>query len=149
MIKLNSPYIHAIFCDDVRTEIGGKLSLMGIYQGSLQISAAAFPVVIPKICAVVEARTPATSPLEKLHIKVLLDETILAEEDFSSDQLASLKSDDTSQYATAGIIFSIQPFVVSKSGILRVRAETADGEIGVGGIKVNLSSTENPLIAVV
>ena len=36
-----------IFCEDIRAEIGGKITLVGIYTGEL-ISQAPFPLVLPK-----------------------------------------------------------------------------------------------------
>ncbi len=38
-----------LFCDDVRQEVGGKLSAMGIYQGFMGISAD--EVLLPKLVA--------------------------------------------------------------------------------------------------
>lgn len=37
--------VHTILCDDVRQEIGGKFSLMGMFEG---ISASVFPVTHPR-----------------------------------------------------------------------------------------------------
>lgn len=141
MSKLNSRYIHAIFCDDVRTEIGGKLSLMGLYQGSVHLSAPALPIVMPKICVLVEARTPSTDPFQKLHIRVLFDENVLAEGDFAFDQLQAANTSEEINYITHGIIFTIQPFVIEREGVLRVRAETEHGEIKAGGIKIEPTVT--------
>src|SRR5437764_8652141 len=38
-----------IFCDDVRTEVGGKLSYIGIYKGFMGIHGI-FPITLPKFC---------------------------------------------------------------------------------------------------
>lgn len=40
--------LHTIFCDDVRNEVGGKLSLMGCYSGELSVPS--FPMTLPKLC---------------------------------------------------------------------------------------------------
>lgn len=40
-------YGYTIFCDDVRLEIGGKYSLMGVYSGVMYVSGT-FPVRLPK-----------------------------------------------------------------------------------------------------
>lgn len=39
----------SIFCDDVRHELNGKFSLMGIYTGDMYVPV--FPIALPKICA--------------------------------------------------------------------------------------------------
>jgi hypothetical protein len=43
--KLRPTLVHTIICDDVRQELGGKFSLMGLFE---TISAQAFPVVHPR-----------------------------------------------------------------------------------------------------
>ena len=38
----------AIFCDDIRHEVSGKVSLIGIYSGSMILHGGDFPFLIPK-----------------------------------------------------------------------------------------------------
>lgn len=45
-----------IFCDDLRHELNGKLSLMGIYSVDMYVPD--FPVTIPKICSFFELHLP-------------------------------------------------------------------------------------------
>jgi hypothetical protein len=40
---------YTIFCDDIRQEIGNKLSFIGIYTGLMQIHVP-FPVTLPRLC---------------------------------------------------------------------------------------------------
>lgn len=42
---------HVILCDDVRNEVGNKLSLMGIYGPELWVGR--LPVAMPRLCIVV------------------------------------------------------------------------------------------------
>lgn len=46
----------SIFCDDIRHEQNGKISLMGIYNGEMYVPA--FPITLPKICSYFELRVP-------------------------------------------------------------------------------------------
>lgn len=143
MSKLNSRYIHATFCDDVRNELGGKLSLMGIYQSAMHINSASLPVVLPKICVVIEARAPSNAPFKQLHLRIFLDDKLLVEGGFSPDQLKPSTNSDMITYTTHGLIVAIQPFSVETEGFLRVRAETEDGEIKVGSLKLILNSNDS------
>jgi hypothetical protein len=43
--KTRPTLLHTILCDDVRQEVGGKFSLMGLFEG---ISAPLFPVTHPR-----------------------------------------------------------------------------------------------------
>ncbi|AJR24538.1 hypothetical protein [Sphingobium sp. YBL2] len=46
-----TPGGYAIFCDDIREELGGKISLMGIYTGELLLqNIVPLPVNLPQIC---------------------------------------------------------------------------------------------------
>jgi len=42
----------SIFCDDIRHEINGKISLMGIYTGDMYVPN--FPITLTKICSFFE-----------------------------------------------------------------------------------------------
>ena len=46
----------AIFADDIRHEINGKISLMGIYRETMYVPV--FPITIQKICSYFELRIP-------------------------------------------------------------------------------------------
>ncbi len=51
METLSAPdaFGHTTFCDDIRMEINGKLTLVGCYSTELHVHSS-FPVVIPKLC---------------------------------------------------------------------------------------------------
>ena len=46
MYKPNFMYLH--ICDDVRNEVGGKISMMGIYEKTLIVPSV--PFIFPKLC---------------------------------------------------------------------------------------------------
>ena len=145
MSEINPRYIHAIFCDDVRHEVGGKLSLMGIYQGSMNLTVQTLPVVLPRICAVITATTPIVEPFEKLEIKVLYGETVLSESVTPVEELSNTNmppKSDLEKYNIHGTVFMMHPFVVERSDILRVRAYTERGEVKVGGIQINITQVD-------
>lgn len=65
-ITPSTPYGHTIFCDDVRQEIGGKTSLMGIYKGTLVVQGPA-PVTLPRLClhsTFIERPDESNEPIE-------------------------------------------------------------------------------------
>jgi hypothetical protein len=53
MNKIKPTLVHTILCDDVRQEVGGKFSLMGLFE---TIHAAVFPAVHPRFAVVNEWR---------------------------------------------------------------------------------------------
>ena len=40
-----------IICDDIRTEVGNKISMMGVYQKDIFVPK--FPFILPKLCFVI------------------------------------------------------------------------------------------------
>jgi hypothetical protein len=49
--KIRPSLVHTIICDDVRQELGGKFSLMGLFE---TISAQTYPVIHPRFAVVNE-----------------------------------------------------------------------------------------------
>lgn len=136
--------VTATFCDDIRHEIGNKMSLMGCYQSELFV--ASTPTILPKFCIFATAHTPKNRSFKSLVFKVMLDNTIeLAKFEVPGEGLTgsdqTSDSNSTRMAVSAAIMFS--PFNVEKPTILRVNAITEEGEI-VGPriqIKVNADST--------
>lgn len=72
--------VFAIYCDDVRQEAGGKISLMGLYRGSMLLPQ--FPFTIRQLFAVVILScTPEEYP-KHLTIRLTLDSNLLTSMDF-------------------------------------------------------------------
>jgi len=61
------PFGITIFCDDIRNEIGGKISMIGCYTGDMLISAVP-PVAIPILCGVVHIRLPVDSDFKEFKV---------------------------------------------------------------------------------
>ena len=57
-------YAHAIFCDDIRQEVSGKTTMVGIYTG--QLVASEIPCVLPKICIALSLVTPIGRNFEEI-----------------------------------------------------------------------------------
>ncbi len=70
-------HLQTIFCDDIRHELGGKLSCIGVYSGRLIVPD--FPVALPKLCVAVCALTSAERPFGDLVLRVLKDDEVLTE----------------------------------------------------------------------
>ncbi len=53
---------HGLYCDDIRHEVGGKLSLIGCYSGDMLVHT--FPITLPKLCIHFALATPIEKPFE-------------------------------------------------------------------------------------
>lgn len=130
MKKTTDRILTAIFCDDIRHEVGNKMSFMGCYQRELFVPAV--PTELSKLCIFATALTPIARPFKSLIFRVVSDESVeLARLDISAEAFASLPDvqDETAtrkQVSTA-LIFS--PFIIEKPTSLRLMADTEEGEI--------------------
>jgi hypothetical protein len=126
----NDRFLTAIFCDDIRQEMGNKLSFMGCYQGELIVPMA--PVALSKLCVFASILTPKEKPIKSLTLRIVQDDDIeLARMDITGEGLseASQIIDETStrKIISTAIVFS--PFAIEKNTTLRLKATTEEGEI--------------------
>ncbi|WP_115530629.1 DUF6941 family protein [Xanthomonas campestris] len=127
-------YLSGFFCDDIRHEIDGKITLVGCYGPEMQVSG--FPVVLNKLCAHVTISTPGSNPFPELRVAVLKDDDVLAEGVVSSEMANSMRelAEKSAEDAGSGSIkvnvdFSMAPLTIDKACVLRVRAYCQDETI--------------------
>lgn len=125
---MNDRFFTALFCDDVRQEIGNKLTLVGCYSGQLQL--ATIPATLPKLCVHITAATPRDNPFKQLTILVYKDDQELAKLEIPSDELAKASESIPGEGGRIGIIsvLAFSPIQFEKPCILSVHAITEEGE---------------------
>lgn len=151
---MNERRIEVVYCDDIRTEVGNKNSLMGVYQGNLFIDA--MPVILPKLCAWVNVVTPRATPFQCLRIRVLLDDVPLLDTGDVIDPDNSLPLPETEDVApgdegapqllAANFIIALTPFQIERQSALVVVAETEQGELKSRRLRIRLAppSSDQP-----
>lgn len=130
MKKNADRYLSVIFCDDIRHEVGNKMSLIGCYQGELMVETA--PTALPKLCALIAATTPKDKPYKTLTIRVMKDDAELARLEIPEAGLTEVAQNNIDATATRKSISTalmFAPFVVDKPSVLRVLATTEEGEM--------------------
>lgn len=130
-------FFTTIFCDDMRFEMGGKRSLMGIY--SAQLIVPSIPVVLPKLCVVAIVHTPLDRPFQKLLMRILMDGDVIAEMAVDPATLEDIRAgakkreeeppSGDNRMIVAHIAANIAPFPIEKEFRLRVRVHTEDEEL--------------------
>lgn len=81
-----SRHSYVQFCDDIRFELGGKTSLIGVYGGELLVKS--FPTSLPKLCVAAFMATPVDEPLETLTMQIAINDKVYSEAQIPADQLA-------------------------------------------------------------
>lgn len=122
-------HVEVTYCDDIREEIGNKVSYMGIYSGELFVPST--PIVLPKLCIAVKVVTEMSDPFKGLEVRVLKGED--EAELLSTGQIPG--PTDTSQFKegstlmVAQMAFMLAPFEIDGETILRVRVNTEREEL--------------------
>ncbi len=130
MKKNSDRFLTATFCDDIRHEMGNKLSLMGCYQGELIVPE--IPIVLPKLCVYASAWTPKDRPFKSLTLRVIQgDENELARLELPTlplDEGVRIQ-DATATRNTVSTAIAFSPFSIEKPTSIRLLATTEEGEI--------------------
>ncbi|KAB2843437.1 MAG: hypothetical protein F9K47_06940 [Burkholderiales bacterium] len=135
-------YLQTVFCDDIRHEVAGKLSYIGVYGPQLFVPS--FPITLPKLCLTVRVVTPAAQPFRVLTFRILKGDTQLAEATLEDADLASVAdaigSSSTDEHANRmqvlEAIFVFSPFLIDEPCSLRVQATTEAGDLRGLGLKI-------------
>lgn len=121
----------AIYCDDIRQEVSGKLTVVGMYPLGTPVR---FPpqggALLPKLCVIGYIRTPQERPLKSLVCELRLDDQVMHRVDLPPE---ALTAQDTmrprSNAFTAQIIMEFGNMVVPREGVLRFVAIADDTEV--------------------
>lgn len=133
---ISEPSLRVMFCDDVRQEVGNKLSYLGVYGGNLVVPA--FPTNLVKLCCVFSLLLPSKAPPKSVTFKLLRDEEVIFETDLPADHIKSLESlaasgSDSRAIAT-GTVAQFVSFPVTHACALKARAIVDGKEIPGGGL---------------
>jgi hypothetical protein len=150
MFDFNEPVGFTIFCDDIRQEIGGKISLIGIYYGIMYIHGP-FPATLPKFGFHITIFEPAELASKRdFPIQVGI---FLPGDDEHESSLSLSVSHDPKQAKTvlddfpspptgegpllARIPLSqiVSPFIIREPGLIRVRAKYKDDDLRLGTLR--------------
>jgi hypothetical protein len=120
-------FLLGLYCDDIRNEVGNKLTLVGCYDADLLLNM--FPTILPKFAVYARAYTPAGKPFQKLILRLRQNEDLLGELEFPAAQLAADVATDrpNSRWAIIQAVMFISPLLIQSSGFLCLEAETEEG----------------------
>lgn len=123
------------FCDDIRSEVGNKTSLMGVYSGDMFVPQ--IPIVLPKLCATVFCRTKCGNEIISLSISVssrqrgVITEASVDEATIQKLQArvhADESTDDPFEWINIGMNLTMSPFPIEAEDMLSV-VVVANGEV--------------------
>jgi hypothetical protein len=145
------PYGVSYFCDDIRFEQQNKFSLIGCYGPELILFQKP-PVVLPKLCILVQIRTaPERYPAIKIIVyppgreePLFLHEQEEEKQDFQiSKEIQDTKEEIQPQRAIL-VPLMFAPFIIENSGFIRVRLHYGPEIIRIGALQIKYQ--EQPVI---
>ncbi|UOA32555.1 hypothetical protein DSM110093_02355 [Sulfitobacter sp. DSM 110093] len=145
------PYGTTIFCDDIRHEINGKLTLVGCYSSEMNFNGPP-PGLLPSFAALVNIRIPTALPFKSLKLRVLKEEgdevseilaaEVEAEEEKIEDIVGgSQEGEPEERLISMTFPCHWSPLPMANTGFIKVRAYLDGGkEIRLGALKINFAS---------
>ena len=126
------------FCDDIRREVGNKLTFVGCYADDLLVGA--LPVTLPQLAVQMKAITPIDRRFEKLTLRACLNSTVLGEIEVPKSALcADLPPRKAmSRWAWVSSVMIIAPLHLAEECELRVEGETEEGILAGTVLRVGL-----------
>lgn len=125
-----SRYAYTTFCDDIRHEVNGKVSLMGTFGGALFIPVA--PALIPKLCCIISVHSDIDAPISQLKVTgSFLGKTIFSSEVDDAglkEMYAAAPPVENRKSFTAQLMIALAPFSMESFGKIDIEI-LADGEI--------------------
>lgn len=147
IINPSAPSGYAIFCDDIRQEITGKTTLVGVYNGHLIVTGS-LPIILPQICAAITLRLAPPEARIRPIVKIFRsdqDEPLFV---FEADiepvepQLLPLKlphlEQDAVTFMQMGVTAQMQSLVINEPCALKVRAYIGDDEVRLGSLQISV-----------
>jgi len=137
---MSEPYGYTIFCDDIREEVGSKLSFMGTYNGSMSVQSAT-PVALPKLALAMTLVLPGGMDVKKVEFAVKRETDGQEEEEiFRANLQEDVPTVAADRIMRVGMNFQMTPFLVNGSFLLKARAYVDGAEIKLGTMQVELVS---------
>jgi hypothetical protein len=139
------PHGFTIFSDDIRQEVGGKVTLVGVYNGVLLTNA--FPLMLPKFCFSTRYREPIMDKrADTIEFKMFIDdndgEKVLFHNNIVvSDLNPNIVSDknqelDATTFWELVVNGAISPLLIGGPSKIRMRAYRDEKEHRLGALIV-------------
>ncbi|MCA3697779.1 hypothetical protein [Aquidulcibacter sp.] len=137
VIQPRLPSGYTFFCDDIRFEMSGKVSLIGIYSAVMLVKE--FPTILPQLWASIYfLQSPnETRPLSlRLLLEVNGEDRILQEAKIEHPNSLPPGETEGFQMAQMNLQLQMPHFQILEEGRLKVRAYLDDDEIRLGALDI-------------
>jgi hypothetical protein len=140
---------YTIFCDDIRREVGGKLTLVGIYRSEMVIPAD-LPIVLPKLGLAILVQALTKAPLNKFKLLIYLpgdteSPSLTAELVARQQSMRSFETTEDKDVAATFTELLLSPVEIKQEGHISARIEIEGKIFPIGSLRVRKrKSDESP-----
>lgn len=131
-------FMWGMFCDDIRQELTGKLTIVGCYSGEMFVPS--FPFKVPKICVHFQIVTSKDRPFQFINVRLKKSSEVMVEVALEPqlNKRAGRGADDS--YSRHMFMGALEiPFLeFTEECILELSAETEEGVIVGPKLRVKL-----------
>jgi len=146
-MTMESRVVLAQFFDDVRQEVGNKLSLIGCYTGGEMVFEK-LPAIAPKLFAYITAIAPLDQPFEKLCIRASINGDMLGTLEVPPEQLNPSTHPQIARPGASrffiNVVMAFSPLHFPEQCTLTIVAETERGEVQAGSLFVHAKEQASP-----
>jgi hypothetical protein len=149
---MTNPRVAAcLFCDDIRHEVGNKISLVGVYGGDM-IFPMAPPTLLPKFCAMVMVISDVDDRVTQASIRIVIPsigpeghETLKIE----IPQTGPVVNADGAIKITFRTFVQLGPIPLTKEGFIEVWVDTGREEMRAGRLRISFTGAPSDETSVV
>lgn len=141
-------HAHVDYCDDIRQEIGGKITLVGIYSGKCLLQS--IPGVLPKLCIALSMVTPKVDPFRSIQVSAVFAGAEVVRIELDESQIQNIMAanpsiDPTERKAmTLTLMGVISPFSVPSAGRLKINVTADDRDLYCEHLEIDIAPPEAP-----
>lgn len=151
---MSGNYGTTIFCDDIREEVGGKKTYVGIYLQDMIVHSE-FPVVIPQFSIAVTYVEPIESDILPVKVSIFIpdengDDASAFDVDLPEDRgprLGTLDGDTAVTQRVNSLFFKVSPLILTTEGRIKVRAYRGGEEMRLGSLRIRKATAEEAALS--
>lgn len=140
-------YVHVTYCDDIRQEVGGKITLVGIYSGQCLVPA--IPYVLAKLCVVINIAATRKEPITSAIVTGAYAGIEVFNMSLDAEQIAqimapSYEARPDGENMMLMFMGVISPFHVHAIGKLTLKVVANGEEISCEGLDISTAPLDLP-----
>lgn len=137
---LENSNLYCIFCEDIRSEVDGKSSIVGWFSDGTQIMMGGNPMLLPKFSMVGILTVPKAKQPSELKLDLMKDEEVFQSISIPQDKMAEAKkasSANPTPMQAVALRLAIQTanFLIDRPCTLRMRVQFDDTELYSNGLQ--------------